>query len=315
MTQQAQIMVIMGPGLERSPALLRALSLARRSGALLQLRSFEYEHALDHAASKGFDLQAYLQGRRERLEKLAQPLRHQGYRIECRIVWGRPFVEKIILEALALRPELVIKDVTHESVINRAFLSSLDWLLLARCPTSLMLVQPASPSLPRHILAAVDPLDEHGKAHDLNDGILDAATTLAGFCGAELDVVNSVDFIPMAGEEEYAGWMPDFSIYEEIRKVHAEGLYKLCKAHGVPPEHMHVLNGQAAAAITDFAGQQRADLVIMGSIHRAGLQHLLIGSTAEGVFDRLGCDLMLVKPAGFAAELRQALETGKSKAA
>ncbi|HSN18527.1 MAG TPA: universal stress protein, partial [Gammaproteobacteria bacterium] len=174
-------------------------------------------------------------------------------------------------------------------------------------------VQPRSPSLPLHMVAAVDPLDEHGKPHELNDDILRTATRLAAQCGAELDVVNAFEYIPVAAE--YYGVMPDLTLWEELRKLHAEGLFKLCKDHGVPPSHMHVLDGQAAQRISDFASDRHADLVVMGSVYRTGLRRLFLGSTAEGVFDTLPCDVLLLKPAGFAEELRAALETGKAKAA
>jgi universal stress protein E len=38
----------------------------------------------------------------------------------------------------------------------------------------------------------------------------------------------------------------------------------------------------------------------MGAIARRGLSRLFIGSTAERVLDKLPCDLVIVKPAGFA---------------
>ena len=47
----------------------------------------------------------------------------------------------------------------------------------------------------------------------------------------------------------------------------------------------------------------RADAVVMGAISRSGLKGLFLGNTAEDVLDRLHCDLVIVKPAGFKAVL------------
>ena len=44
-------------------------------------------------------------------------------------------------------------------------------------------------------------------------------------------------------------------------------------------------------------------------------QALFLGSTAEGVFDTLPCDVLLIKPEGFASELTGLLESGEAKAA
>jgi universal stress protein E len=315
MSKQSQIMVVMDGALQRSPAVLRAVSLARKSGASLLLRSFEYDRGLDRASKQGFDLAAYLQGRRSRLEQFADRLRHEAVRVDCGVIWGRPLADRILFEVLALEPDLVIKDAPKESTLNRAFFSGLDWRLLAQCPAPLMLVHPGSPSLPRKILAAVDPLDEHGKPHELNADILKQAISLSMQCGAELEVANAYEYIPMGGEAEYMGWVPDLTLYEELRKVHAEALYKLGRQYSIPPGNLHVLNGDAAQAITGFAAQKHADLVIMGSVYRTGLKHLMIGSTAESVFDQLVSDVLVLKPKGFAAELAGLLESSKSKAA
>jgi universal stress protein E len=315
MGKQTDIMVVVGREFRRSAAVLRALSLARRSGAGLQLRSFEYSRALDRAASRGFDLAAYLRGRQAEFEDFTAGLRDEGVQAECKVIWGHPLAERVVFEAMALKPAMVIKDTPRHSDPELAALNSLDWRLLGECPAPLMLVRPDSPSLPLRIAAAVDPLDEHGKPHELNHGILRAATTLASQCEAGLDVVNAFEYIPSGGEWEYAGWIPDLTLYGELRKIHAEGLFKLGKEHGVPPSAMHILDGEASDCIVRFAAGHRADLLVMGSIYRTGLKRLLLGSTAEGVFDTLGCDILLIKPEGFSAELQALLESGEAKAA
>ncbi|HEV2110207.1 MAG TPA: universal stress protein [Gammaproteobacteria bacterium] len=315
MINSPRIMVIISALSGRSPALLRAISLARKSGASLLLSSFEYVRSLERAAMQGFDLDAYLKGRRDTLEKFADGIRREGLNVDCAVIWGRPLSEKIIFETLALKPDLVVKDATSESVLNRAFFSGLDWSLLARCPAPLMFVHPSSASLPRRILAAVDPMDEHGKPHTLNIDILKTATTLSMQCGARLDVATAFEFIPRASEYEYIGWMPDMTLYDDLRKGHAEALYKLGREFSIPPGAMHVLNGDPARAIAGFAADKHVDLVVMGSVYRTGLKHLFIGSTAEGVFDRLASDVLVLKPQGYSAELTALLESAPSKAA
>jgi universal stress protein E len=37
----------------------------------------------------------------------------------------------------------------------------------------------------------------------------------------------------------------------------------------------------------------------MGAVSRSGLRKLFLGSTAEQLLDRLPCDVLVVKPAGF----------------
>lgn len=313
--RRPHIMVIMAEGLEHSPALLRGLSLARRMGAVLQLRSFEYLRSLDRAARHGFDLEAYLAGRQSKLEQFVAGLPRDGVEVDADVIWGKHVTERVLFEVLALRPDLVIKDVPRYWDPSRDYLNGQDWHLLGQCPAPLMLVQPRSPSLPLRMLAAVDPLDEHGKPHELNHVILRTARALAEQCDAELDVMTAFEYFPVAGEAEYVGLIPDLTLYDELRKITAEGLYKLGKNHGVPPSHMHVVDGPAAARIAEFAGDRHVDLVVMGSIYRKGLKRLFLGSTAEGVFDTLACDVLLIKPEGFVEELQASLESNNTKAA
>jgi universal stress protein E len=41
----------------------------------------------------------------------------------------------------------------------------------------------------------------------------------------------------------------------------------------------------------------------MGAVSRGRLQEVFLGSTAERVLDRIGCDVLVIKPADFAEKL------------
>jgi nucleotide-binding universal stress UspA family protein len=48
----------------------------------------------------------------------------------------------------------------------------------------------------------------------------------------------------------------------------------------------------------------QADLVIMGTVARAGIAGLLIGNTAEAVFEQVECSLLAVKPPEFVSPVK-----------
>ncbi|MCU0940788.1 MAG: universal stress protein [Burkholderiaceae bacterium] len=52
-----------------------------------------------------------------------------------------------------------------------------------------------------------------------------------------------------------------------------------------------------------MADQLSAALVVMGAVSRSRLQEVFVGSTAERVLDRIGCDVLVVKPADFTEKL------------
>ena len=52
-----------------------------------------------------------------------------------------------------------------------------------------------------------------------------------------------------------------------------------------------------------LARKLRCDLVVMGAVSRSGLKRLAVGNTAEHLLDDLSCDLLIVKPPGFATRV------------
>jgi len=105
MTQSPCLMVILDAEMRRTPALLRAAALARKSGNRLLLAMFEFDPLLARAARQGFDLNAYLEGRRLKLEEYAAAWRRDGLSVETRLFWGRPAVLHMLFAALAEKPE------------------------------------------------------------------------------------------------------------------------------------------------------------------------------------------------------------------
>ena len=56
--------------------------------------------------------------------------------------------------------------------------------------------------------------------------------------------------------------------------------------------------GDAAAVIPPFVVAEGIDLVVMGSVARAGIAGMLIGNTAERLLRKLPCSVLVVKPDG-----------------
>lgn len=302
-------MVIADRTLTLTPAAVRAASLARKSGDRLLLALFEFDRTMARAASQGFDLDAYKHGRQEKLEALAERLRRDGLKVDTRLFWDHPPMARMLLAALAGQPDLVIKDVHRERSLKRMLFTPADLDLLRQCPVPLMLVRSGTHALPRRIVAAVDPLDEGGRPHELNARVLEAANRLATQCDAELDVVHAFEYLPpFAGPE--SAWMPDLELIEQFRTWHRTALQNLGKEFGIPPQRLHLLDGIPGWAIAEFARSNRTDVVVMGSVQRNFLQRLAIGSVAEYLLQHLDCDVLVLKPEGFAEHLRTELEQG-----
>ncbi|MDE2235617.1 MAG: universal stress protein [Gammaproteobacteria bacterium] len=312
MANRSCIMVILDRGLHNSPALLRATALARKSGDRLLLALFEYDPALARAAARDFDLDAYLQGRRSKLEEFAGNLSREGLQVDARYFWGRPLLARILLAVLAEKPQMVFKDVRGEPALRRLLFTTLDLDLLRQCPEPLMLVRASPGVLPRHMLAAVDPLDEHDRPHELNTRILDMAKRLCMQCDAQVDVVHVFEYMPFPVDPEVlSGWTPDVSLIQKLRDLHTSALQTLCEQSGIPSTQAHMLEGEPGRAIAEYAAARHCDTVIMGTVQRSGFERLAMGSVAERLLDQLDCDVLALKPDGFRERLQADLEKSR----
>lgn len=303
------IMVILDKGLQTTPAVLRAAALARKSGDRLLLALFEYDRALARSAHRKFDLDAYLEGRRNKLEEFAAPLRKGGLQVDTKLFWGRPLLLRMLLAVLAEQPQMVFKDVHAEPILRRLLFTPQDLDLLRQCPEPLMLVHASPGMLPKRILAAVDPLDEHDRPHELNARIMEMANRLATQCDAQVDVVHVFEYVPFPTDPEVlSGWVPDVALHQKLRNLHTEGLQALCKQYGIVPARMHILDGEPGRLISELAAAQHSDMVIMGTVQRSGFERLAIGSVAERLLEQLNCDVLALKPDGFRARLQAELQ-------
>jgi universal stress protein E len=212
-----------------------------------------------------------------------------------------------VRKADEMAADLVVKDTHFHSALNRSIFSNTDWSLIRNCGATLWLVKPRPPGQKPCFVAAVDPLHERDKPAELDKRILATAQTLGGALDGEVHVFHAFDVAIALAVSTDAMTMPIAlpinDIADAMRAEHTAAVERLCKEHGVPAARMHVLQGGTRQQLLALTEQLRADAVVMGALSRSGLKGLFLGNTAEDVLDRLHCDLVIVKPAGFKAVL------------
>lgn len=296
MSKRPRYLVIVPNSLQRTPALFRAMALARQAEAEIYLALFEYDGGLEKARKRGFDLDAYLDGRRRALEEFAAHPRREGFTVKTSVHWGKPVIRRILAEIEALKPDIVIKDVYAESALRRLLFTNRDFELLRLCPAPLMLVKPGDGNLPKHIMAAVDPLDENGRPHELNGTILDVAEKIGMMSGASVEVAHAFQETPLvASAAVFGGGGPNQVLLGELRGQHAAALQALCAEHGVEERHEHMLEGFPPDVLAHFADTYHIDLLIVGTVYRSDPERFMLGSVAEQLIERMHCDVLAVK--------------------
>ncbi|MGB0678487.1 MAG: universal stress protein [Polyangiales bacterium] len=128
----------------------------------------------------------------------------------------------------------------------------------------------------RHIVCPVD-------FSAVSDESVEYALTLATRLGARVDIIH-VYQLPMYALPDGALLSgPDVALRlsDELQKQ-LDARVERWQEHGVPLT-AHLIEGLPFSEICKFAEENQADLIVMGSHGRTGLQHLLLGSVAERV--------------------------------
>ena len=284
MGQYQRLLLIADQTLQQSPALLRAVALAKVSGAVLDVRAFVEPVPVVHLWEEKTDdagYQRYMRRYRRWVADEVEQLGGQGLDVSVEVVFTTHPLLDILKTVEELKPDLLIKDVTLEPVLKRVFITPLDCHLLRECPVPVHLVNQARYSLPHRVVAAVDPFDPSTQINGLNDTIIQTANALALQCDAPLHLLYAYDLSPAFNADSPlvgGGWGVDF--IEELRQSLHQAFVTLADRHGVPPERRHFVMGLPVPVISEFVEQYVADVVVMGTVHRVGIDRL-IGSNTE----------------------------------
>ena len=147
-----------------------------------------------------------------------------------------------------------------------------------------------------HILVATD-------LSEMSQEAVKTAASLASKFGASLTLLHVFDpapFVPPAAIPNPARF--EEKIAKELEEAVDQGLANLVAKllPDFPEDRLSVASirhPSAAQGIVDFAAEQEADLLIVGTHGRTGLRHLLIGSVAEKVVRHSPCAVLTVRPA------------------
>jgi nucleotide-binding universal stress UspA family protein len=113
---------------------------------------------------------------------------------------------------------------------------------------------------------------------------LEVAAELARRTRGRIEVLHVLT--PFYGGPAYPApteiaWTPPRALVAQLRTRLAVVVAAALAGRGAPPVAVRVVRGDAATAI--LAAARRADAVVMATLGRTGLAHLVIGSVAEKV--------------------------------
>lgn len=312
MDDDKTILAVIDPSGDEQPALERGAWLAAALGARLAVVAFDYDQQLADARfvdprATAASRRSRLADHRQRLESWVEHYRQQGLSVDIDALWGHPLDRGVLRLVHDHRPLVVIKETRYHGLLQRAFFSNADWVLVRRCAAPLLLVKSRSPGASPRVLAAVDPMHELDKPADLDRAILALSTELASAVRGTLDVFHAFDPAPAianaAGSLSSPIAIPARDLMTNLERAHRSALDALLGGYSIERSAVHLQEGVAAERLLSLSRALPADIVVMGAMSRTGLARLIVGSTAERVLDVLPCDVLLVKPPGFSARM------------
>lgn len=229
---------------------------------------------------------------RERLDSEAASLRERGVEVDVQLEIGLPS-ESILRVAEETSPDLLVVGTRGLSGFRHLLLGSTAERVVQRAPCPVLTVHPEDRDEHRPIRSILVPTD-------FSEDARRAATTGQRLLshleeGAELTLLHAYH-LPV----EYTAYgtiptglsfredvitMAEQQLAETAAELEREGLtVNTAAREGYPPE-----------VIVSVAEEIDADLVVMGTHGRTGLQHLLLGSNAERVVQHAPCPVLTVR--------------------
>lgn len=299
-----RILLILDPSLARTPALERAVALAKAVKAELWVGLFDAGPGLGIWGVLDRDQARRLESlMREqesaRLNDLVRGLREYDH-LTVRVIdeHARPSAARICAEVVKMQFDLVIKDVGHDSVLRRLVFVPLDWELMRTCAVPVWLVADKSRGLPQRVVVALDPVHpEHG-AGELNEALIAAAQAIAAPGRAQLRVLSVFGGLPpeLMALDPYATGLAfsNEELLERLRVAHRGAFHGLIARHGLPADSAEILYGLPVDCVLDAVEDVPPDVLVVGTLRRHGLDRLFMGSTAERLVGRAPCDVLVV---------------------
>jgi universal stress protein A len=140
----------------------------------------------------------------------------------------------------------------------------------------------------RHLLVVVD-LTEDSLV------IGRRAQALAAMCGADMELLHVVEFVPVEPMGETL--MPSVQIEDELLERARQRLATLADELGLPLTATRVEAGNVKSEIVRVAREHGADLIVLGSRERHGLS-ILVNFTEDTVLHAAPCDVLAVRVGG-----------------
>ena len=205
------------------------------------------------------------------LERCIERARSEGVEATGELEWAADWQSSAVSAAARCTASMIFKNYTPHTDLERQIRTTYDWTLLRLAPCPVLMIKNRKDWKHRRVLAAVCP-DANSEAHQkLNHQIISFAQRFSDAYGSEAHIVAA---------------------YQDLnREPEAAELAETC---GVGEEFVHILRGRPADVIRNTADEIGADLILIGTVGRAGIRGTVVGNTSERLLDHTTSDVLVL---------------------
>ena len=242
----------------------------------------------------------------QRLRKLEEEARRElpAESITRALLEGAVAWHTLTAHAVKHEPDLVV--VPADGGASAGTFGTLSMHLFRKCPSPVWSLQPGASGDPKRALIAVDSGVKGSDERLLSQEVLRVAMGFASSSGVELHLGHAWS---LWGENLIAsrygakGTQPYLDAQLQYARDFTDELVRETDSRE-QLKAIHYPKGEPGKAIPALADEIGADLVIMGSAARRGLEGFLIGSVAETILNHMRRSAIVVKRPGFISPVR-----------
>jgi universal stress protein E len=230
------------------------------------------------------------------LAALAEQAKGEGVSATSQLLRGS-YSEQLIEVVKQRGIDLLIRSAKGARSSESGAIGATSNQLLRQAPCDLWLTQGDSAASCKRVLAAIDATPDDEAHAALNRTILARCQELAMREACDMHIAYVWDIYDA---ELLRGRLPEDAFDEMIernRLSHEEYYERALSPFGfhVTDRNVHLLRGAATHVIPEFCQQHSIDLLVCGTVARAGLSGIMIGNTANRMLSKIPCSILALR--------------------
>ena len=227
---------------------------------------------------------------RQNIDAVQARARQEGIDCDTIVHEGEEPYKYIVDEAIKSKSTMIIMGRRGRTGLKRLMMGSVTARVIGHAPCNVLVVPKAAQLEFKNIVVATD-------GSKYSAAAASEALGLAKWNGSALTVISVVPSELMTPSDiDFTITQRELITEKEMHEAekNAKVVKEAAQKEGVAVKAF-VLSGRPADAIIETAQEKNADLIVLGSHGRTGVERLLMGSVAERVIVLASCPVLVVK--------------------